>query len=134
VASTGTSLRRHPRRSDEAVFVNRYGKPLTASGFRFRLRQYVAAAACKTPPLSRKRIIAHIFRHTTAVHLISAGVDVTVIRSWLGHVHLDTTNQYAQASLEMKRKALEQVDSKLRPTKPPHWKRDADLTAWLDSL
>jgi site-specific recombinase XerD len=127
-------LRRHPRRSDETVFVNRYGEPLTASGFRFRLRQYVKAAACKTPTLSRKRITPHVFRHTTAVHLVSAGVDVTVIRSWLGHVHLDTTNHYAQASLEMKRKALEQVDSKLRPTKQPHWKRDADLLAWLDSL
>jgi site-specific recombinase XerD len=127
-------LRRHPRRSDETVFVNRYGEPLTASGFRFRLRQYVQAAACKTPTLSRKRITPHVFRHTTAVHLVSAGVDVTVIRSWLGHVHLDTTNHYAQASLEMKRKALEQVDSKLRPTKPPRWKRDSDLLAWLDSL
>src|SRR5260370_33627970 len=50
-------------------------------------------------------------RHTTAVHLLSAGVDVTVIRSWLGHAHLDTTNHYAQASLETKRKALEQIDS-----------------------
>jgi site-specific recombinase XerD len=96
--------------------------------------QYVAAAACKTPTLSRKRITPHVFRHTTAVHLISAGEDVTVIRSWLGHVHLETTNHYAQASLEMKRKALEQVDSKLRPTKPPRWKQDANLLAWLDSL
>lgn len=127
-------LRRHPRHSDEAVFVNRYGEPLTASGFRFRLRQYVKAAACKTPTLSRKRITPHVFRHTTAVHLISAGVDVTVIRSWLGHAHLDTTNHYAQASLETKRKALELVDSTLRPAKPPRWKRDADLLAWLDSL
>ena len=49
-------------------------------------------------------------------------------------VHLDTTNHYAQARLKMKRKALEQVDSKLRPTRPPHWKRDADPLAWLDSL
>jgi hypothetical protein len=48
--------------------------------------------------------------------------------------HLDTTNHYAQASLETKRKALEQVDSTPRPTKPPHWKRDTDLLAWLDSL
>ena len=127
-------LRRHPRRSDEVVFVNRYGEPLTASGFRFRLRQYVKAASTKVHTLARKRITPHVFRHSTAVHLISAGVDVTVIRSWLGHAHLDTTNHYAQASLETKRKALEQVDSKLRPTKPPHWKRDADLLAWLDSL
>ena len=116
------------------MFVNRYGEPLTASGFRFRLRNYIKAAAQQVPTLARKRITPHVFRHTTAVHLISAGVDVTVIRSWLGHVSLDTTNHYAQASLETKRKALEQVDSKLHSAKPPRWKRDADLLAWLDSL
>ena len=127
-------LRRRPRQPDETVFVNRYGEPLTASGFRFRLRNYIKAAAQQVPTLARKRITPHVFRHTTAVHLISAGVDVTVIRSWLGHVSLDTTNHYAQASLETKRKALEQVDSKLHSAKPPRWKRDADLLAWLDSL
>lgn len=68
------------------------------------------------------------------MHLVSAGVDVTVIRSWLGHASLDTTNHYAQANLETKRKALEQADPKLRPAKPPRWKRDVDLLAWLDSL
>lgn len=127
-------LRRQPRRPDETVFVNRYGQPLTASGFRFRLRKYVEAAAHQAPTLARKRITPHVFRHTTAVHLISAGVDVTVIRSWLGHAHLDTTNHYAQANLDTKRKALERVDSALRPTKLPRWKRDADLLVWLDSL
>jgi site-specific recombinase XerD len=127
-------LRRRPRRPDEAVFVNRYGQPLTASGFRFRLRGYIKQAAQTSPTLVRKRITPHVFRHTTAVHLISAGVDVTVIRSWLGHASLDTTNHYAQASLETKRKALEKVDSKLRSSKPPRWKRDTDLMAWLDSL
>ena len=66
-------LRRSPRRADEPLFVNRYGEPLTASGFRFRLRQYVKAAAQHVPTLSRKRITPHIFRHTTAVHLVAAG-------------------------------------------------------------
>lgn len=127
-------LRRCPRRIDESMFINRYGEPLTASGFRFRLRQYVKAAAQHVPTLLRKRITPHIFRHTTAVHLVAAGVDVTVIRSWMGHAQLHTTNHYAQANLETKRKALEQVDAKLRPGKPPRWKRDADLLAWLDSL
>ena len=108
--------------------------PLTASGFRFRLRQYVEAAAKAVPTISRKRVTPHVFRHSTAVHLVAAGVDVTVIRSWLGHAQLDTTNHYAQANLETKRKALEQVDPKLRPARPPRWKRDADLLAWLDSL
>ena len=127
-------IRRQPRKPDEPIFVNRYRSPLTASGFRFRLRQYVEAAAKIVPTISKKRVTPHVFRHTTAVHLVAAGVDVTVIRSWLGHAQLDTTNHYAQANLETKRKALEQVDPKLRPTKPPRWKRDADLLAWLDSL
>jgi site-specific recombinase XerD len=127
-------LRRKPRQPDETIFLNWYGHPLTASGVRFRLRGYVRQAAKTVPTLARKRITPHVFRQSTAVHLISSGVDVTVIRSWLGHASLDTTNHYAQASLETKRKALEQVDSKLRSAKPPRWKRDADLLAWLDSL
>ena len=127
-------MRRQPRKTDEPLFVNRYGEPLTASGFRFRLREYVDAAAKTIPTIAKKRITPHVFRHTTAVHLVAAGVDVTVIRSWLGHAQLDTTNHYAQANLETKRRALEQVDPKLRPAKPPRWKRDADLLAWLDSL
>jgi site-specific recombinase XerD len=127
-------LRRAPRSQEEAMFINRYGEPLTAAGFRFRLRQYVKAAVMKVPFLSQKHVTPHLFRHTTAVHLVAAGVDVTVIRSWLGHASLDTTNHYAQANLETKRNALEKANPKLRPGKPPRWKRDADLLAWLDSL
>jgi site-specific recombinase XerD len=127
-------IERNNVRPDERLFINRYGTPLSASGFRFRLCQYVRSATVKQPTLSQKRITPHVFRHTTAVHLVAAGVDVTVIRSWLGHAHLDTTNHYAQANLETKRRALEQVDPSLRSSKPPRWKRDVDLLAWLDSL
>ena len=104
------------------------------STVRAALRQYVKGAIKKVPALSEKRVTPHLFRHTTAVHLVAARVDVTVIRSWLGHADLETTNHYAQANLETKRKALEQADPKLRPGKPPRWKKDADLLAWLDSL
>ena len=68
------------------------------------------------------------------MHLVAAGVDVTVIRSWLGHVRLDTTFLYAQANVETKRKALERVDGGARPARPPRWKRDPALLAWLDAL
>ena len=70
----------------------------------------------------------------TAAHLVAAGVDITVIRSWLGHVSLDTTNRYAQANLETKRKALERVGRGVRAEKLPRWKRDHGLLEWLDSL
>jgi site-specific recombinase XerD len=127
-------VKRQSYGSDEHLFRNRYGAGLTASGFRFRLRNYVKAAAATQPSLSRKKVTPHTFRHTIAVHLVAAGVDVTVIRSWLGHAHLDTTNLYAEANIETQRKALEKADPRLRNSKRPRWKRDADLLAWLDSL
>ena len=127
-------LKRQPRPPDEPMFVNRYGKPLGASGARFRLKGYVRAAAARAPRIADKRVSPHTWRHTSAVHLVAAKVDPAVIRSWLGHASLDTTNLYAQANLETKRKAIEQVDRSARPAKPPRWKRDADLLAWLDSL
>ena len=127
-------LKRKPRNPDEPIFCNRYGRKFGASGARFQLQQYVGSASKIVPRLSSKRTSPHTFRHTTAVHLIASGVDVTVIRSWLGHAHLDTTNHYAQANLQTKRAALERVGPKARPGKPPRWKRDQDLLTWLDSL
>jgi site-specific recombinase XerD len=127
-------LKRQPRLPDEPIFVNRYGAPLGASGVRFRLKRYVRAAIGRTPRIAEKHVSPHTWRHTAAVHLVAAKVDPATIQSWLGHASLDTTNRYAQANLETKRKAIEQADGSVRPTKPPRWKRDADLLAWLDSL
>jgi site-specific recombinase XerD len=127
-------LRRQPRADDEPIFANRYGAPLGASGVRFKLAEYAKAAAKTAPSLASKRVTPHSFRHATAVHLVAAGVDITVIRSWLGHVSLDTTNHYAQANLETKRKALERLENSSRTSEPPSWKRDKSVLAWLDTL
>jgi site-specific recombinase XerD len=127
-------LERQPRAPDQRLFVNRYGEPLSPSGVRFKLAAYVKAAAETVQSLRAKHVTPHSFRHATAVHLISAGIDVTVIRSWLGHVSLDTTDHYAKANLETKRKALERVSVPVTATHPPPRKRDASLLAWLDSL
>ncbi len=127
-------LRRQPRADDEPVFVNRYGAPLGASGVRFKLAEYVTAATITVPSLASKRVTPHSFRHATAVHLVAAGVDITVIRSWLGHVSLDTTNHYAQANLETKRKALERLENPSGTSKTPSWKEDKSVLAWLDTL
>jgi len=127
-------LRRQPRADDEPIFVNRYGQPLGAPGVRFKLKQYVRAAARHVPSLAAKRVTPHTWRHSVGVQLVAAGVDVTVIRNWLGHARLDTTNHYARANLETKRKALEQVDPSTKPGRPPRWRRNPELLAWLDSL
>jgi hypothetical protein len=124
-------LQRQPRSDDEPIFVNRYGVPLGASGVRFKLAEYVAGAMKIAPSLASKHVTPHSFRHATAVHLVAAGVDVTVIRSWLGHVSLDTTNHYAQANLETKRLALERLESPSQSPKRPSWKQDQSVLAWL---
>lgn len=134
VALLKALLKRHPRATDEPVFVNRYGAPLGASGVRFKLAQYVKAAAARVPSLANKVVTPHTLRRTTAVHLVAAGVDVTVIRSWLGHAHLDTTNHYAEANLDTKRRALERLDPASKIRRPPRWRRRASVLAWLDSL
>jgi site-specific recombinase XerD len=134
VALLRALLKRQPRTDDEPVFVNCYGHPLGAAGVRFKLQQYVQAAAKVLPSLAKKSISPHKFRHAAGVMLVAAGVDITVIRSWLGHVRLDTTNIYARANLETKRKALEKIDASIRPGKPPRWKADPQLMIWLDSL
>lgn len=94
----------------------------------------VNAAAETMPSLQTKHVTPHSFRHATAVHLVSAGVDVTVIRSWLGHVSLDTTNHYANADLETERKALEPVAMPVATAHSSSWKRDTSLLARLDTL
>ena len=79
----------------------------------------------------------HVFRHTAAVHLLEAGVEVNVIRGWLGHVSLDTTNRYAEISLRTKAAALETCTAPVRAksdARKPPWRTDAALMNWLDSL
>jgi site-specific recombinase XerD len=127
-------LKRLPRADDEPIFVNRYGQPLGAAGVRFKLKRYVQAAARHLPALARKRVTPHTWRHSVGVQLVAAGVDVTVIRNWLGHARLDTTNHYARANLETKRKALEEVDPSTKPGRPPRWRRNPEILTWLDSL
>jgi integrase/recombinase XerC len=133
VSALKALLKHQPRADEEPLFINRYGQPLGASGVRFKLAQYVSVAARAVPSLSKKRISPHTFRHAAAVSLVSSGVDITVIRSWLGHASLDTTNHYAQANPETKRKALERINPPSR-RRPPRWKREAGLLAWLESL
>ena len=120
--------------SDEAIFRNRYGEALSASGVRFRLRAYLATAAQKAPRLAAKRITPHTFRHTAAVHLLESGVDVAIVKDWLGHASLDSTYLYARANLDTKRKALQHLELKTPGGKRKAWKQSPGLMSWLDSL
>ena len=90
------------------IFRNRQGQPFTRFGITHLIRRMVAIAEQTVPSLAEKRVSPHTFRHTTGMCLLQSGVDLNIIRSWLGHQSLDTTHQYVEADQEMKRKALEQ--------------------------
>jgi len=96
-------------KSDSPVFVNRHGGRLTRFGVRYLLRKHIKAACRDIPILESKRIHPHSLRHSTAVHLLKAGVDFATISHWLGHASLDTTMRYARSDLDLKRQALSQV-------------------------
>jgi len=81
-----------------------------------------------------KKVSAHTIRHTTAVHLLRADVDINTIRAWLGHVSLDTTNVYAEIDLEMKAKALAHCEIFSSGQTTKHWKDNPGLMAFLRSL
>jgi len=73
-------------------------------------------------------------RHTAAVHLLDSGVDVAVVKDWLGHASLDSTYIYARANLETKRRALQNLELKTPGGKRKLWRQNPGLMAWLDSL
>ena len=74
-----------------------------------------------------------MIRHSTATHLLRAGVDINTIRAWLGHVSLDTTNVYAEIDFETKAKAIACCDP-AEPAPSGHWKEDEGLMAFLRAL
>jgi site-specific recombinase XerD len=101
----------------ERVFVNRQGRPLTRFGVHTLVERHVLTVCRRLPSLRAKRVSPHTLRHTTAMHLLQAGVDINTIRAWLGHVSLQTTHIYAQCDLQMKARALAKCETSL--SQPP---------------
>lgn len=101
--------------SESAVFVNARGQRLSRHGVTHILKRAVATAAKTDPDLATKSISPHSLRHTTAMHLLKSGVDLTTIQSWLGHATVNTTHHYAEADLEMKQRALSRCNDPETP-------------------
>lgn len=121
------------RSPEEPIFLNRYGNPITRFGIYELVSRYAAKAAEVMPSIGEKNISPHTIRHSTASHLLEAGVDINTIRSWLGHVSVNTTNIYAEVNVRMKAKALKtcEVFVKGAPTYNP---KDKTLIGFLKSL
>lgn len=115
-----------------ALFPNRNGTRLTRSGIETRLSDAVAVARTRCATLRGRQISPHVLRHTTAMHLLQSGVDITVIALWLGHESPETTHMYIEADLAMKRRALSRLRSPTSATQP--FKPSDTLLAFLDRL
>lgn len=134
--STAAQLRawllRIDRSPDAPVFSNRSGARLSRSGVEQRLGVALSTAAKRCPSLAGRRISPHTLRHTTAMHLLQAGVDITVIALWLGHEDPATTHLYIEADLAMKEAALRRIADPA-PAPLRFHARDR-LLAFLDAL
>ena len=117
------------RTAVDAVFFSRHGRAYT----RFGVYRLVRRCAERVPSLDGRRITPHLIRHTSACHLLQAGVDLNTIRAWLGHVSLDTTNIYAEIDIEMKARAMALCDA--APSGPDRpWKQNKGIMAFLGAL
>ena len=121
-----------PGRDDRPVFFNQHRAKLSRGGIAWILHKYQTQSA--DPALTNAQLSPHVLRHARAMHLCDAGVPLPHIRDILGHVDLSTTEIYARASTEAKRKALEAVYDQVVSAELPEWNQDPDLLTWLTSL
>jgi site-specific recombinase XerD len=135
---TASALRRiaRPEASNDVLFESRKGTPLTRDGVAYILRKYVRLAAANNSALRLRRVTPHVLRHSCAVALLQAGVDVTVIRDYLGHASVSTTSRYITTNLQMKRQVLDAFWKRagLAPTVGRKWQPSPKLLAFLQTL
>jgi site-specific recombinase XerD len=121
---------------DQPLFLNRRGERLTRDGVAHLLSKYVRQAARDVPTLQRRRVTPHVMRHSCAVALLQAGVDLSVIRDYLGHASVATTSRYITTNLQMKREVLETFWRRagLSPTRTSAWRPKPSVLSFLASL
>jgi site-specific recombinase XerD len=117
------------------LFCNRVGKKLTRAGVTYILKKYTLQAKDAGEESTPDSISPHRLRHSKAMHLLQAGVNLVYIRDLLGHADVSTTEIYARADEHLKRKALEEAYPSPTPTpETTAWKKDGDLLDWLKNL
>ena len=122
--------------ADEPIFRNARGAPLTRDGAAYILDKYVRRASETRPDLRPRRVTPHVLRHSCAVALLQAGVDVSVIRDYLGHASVATTSRYITTNLKMKRGVLEAFWKRAGLVKGPRrrWHPSQKVLTFLESV
>jgi len=142
VANTVKLLRRYMEENalfqngqqDAPLFFNQRRSKLTRGGVSYILHKYAEQLSEKHPNIPKK-LTPHVLRHSKSMHMYQAGVSLVYIRDILGHEEISTTDQYARADIEMKRKALEDICPDLTPDDTlPEWNQDQSLLDFLSSL
>lgn len=119
-------------RPGPALFCGPHGQPLSRDALEHRLAKHLTTAAATCPSLTAKHVTMHTLRHTAAMNLLGAGVDVSVIALWLGHADTHSTDAYLHADMAIKQAAIDRT----RPpeVKPGTYQPEPDILAWLTSL
>jgi site-specific recombinase XerD len=127
-----------PAEKTAPVFLSQQQKPLTRFGIYKIVKRHTVGLECSALGQKHHGLYPHAFRHSAAVHLLEAGVEVNVIRAWLGHVSLNTTNRYAEITIRTKQAAvaacLPPVDSPAECRTTAGWRQNQDLMKWLEAL
>ena len=123
-----------PQCHEYPLFRNKSGNKLTRSGIAYILKKYFKEVIKLYPEHATVTISPHVMRHSKAMHLLQAGVNLVYIRDLLGHVSIQTTEIYARAENSMKRKALEKAYSNVVSDELPEWQQNAELLDWLQGL
>jgi site-specific recombinase XerD len=127
-------LKMNPREPKEHLFTGRHGLPISRSGVQYIIDIYVAAAKEDNPGLFLKKVTPHIWRHSRSMHLLEAGVNLIYISDLLGHASVTTTEIYAKADPETKRKVIEKHSQAVAPNRRYSNKEKNDLESWLKGI
>lgn len=136
---TAEALARLPNASDgreRQLFLNARGEPLTRDGVAYILRKHASAAARERPAIATLHVTPHVLRHSCAVALLQAGIDITMIRDYLGHASIATTSRYISTNLQMKRDVLDAFWHRagLASDSASAWRPAPDVLAFLEQL
>jgi integrase/recombinase XerD len=132
VAIMTTYLAERINRPGTALFCGPRGQPLSRDALEHRLARHLITATTTRPSLAGKHVTMHTLRHTAAMNLLAAGVDVSVIALWLGHADTHSTDAYLHADIAIKQAAIDRT----RPpdVRPGTYQPEPDILAWLTAL
>ncbi|HAE62867.1 MAG TPA: integrase [Eubacteriaceae bacterium] len=123
-----------PEKLDASVFFNNRKEKFTRAGITYILNKYFSIAKENSEIVFPDKISPHVLRHTKAMHMLQSNINLVYIRDFLGHVNVSTTEIYAKADVEIKRRALEAAYVKADIPEQPNWCDDKNLMDWLKDL